>query len=125
MSRQKIYTEEFLVRATAEELRLVDDLATGARVSRSRLVIISALSGQSAPVAESFALQERMVELRLMALVELRRTRAKLERLTDIRQQPRMEVVEAAGTDVAETIKELRETIRSLRNTWGCEQLRK
>ena len=46
MARRKIYPEEFLVRATVEERRLIDELAHKEKKSRSRFLVMTALTAQ-------------------------------------------------------------------------------
>ena len=83
MPRQKLYPEEFLVRATTEELRLIDELARKSKTSRSRFVVAAALTGGLKGTAD-LPLFEAMLEARSLALVELRRIRHRLERVADL-----------------------------------------
>ena len=115
MSRKKIYTEEFLVRMTAEEKSRIDDLAMKGKVSRSRLLVVAALSGWMLPTAELLPLIEAMFELRGLALMDLRRILNRLNQIADALQQPES----FNNADLAEAIKELTATILFLREQWG------
>src|SRR5438105_12925407 len=104
MPRTKIYTEEFPVRTTLEERRQIDGLAKRSNVSRSRLLVVSTLSGEIPPTAELLPWMEEMLQLRSIALMDLRRVRNRLDIIADrLRQQPES----FSGVNLDEAIKEL------------------
>ena len=116
MARQKIYPEEFLVRATVEERRLIDGLAHKEKKSRSRFLVMTALTAQrnQGINANTF---EALVEVRRMALMDLRRLRHILEHISN----------QEKGTSsdkkfkLEMIIEELVETLELLKRTWGYE----
>ena len=82
MARRKIYPEEFLVRATVEERRLIDELAHKEKKSRSRFLVMTALTAQRNQGINANTL-EALVEVRRMALIDLRRLRHILEYISN------------------------------------------
>jgi hypothetical protein len=114
MARQKIYTEEFLVRSTVEELRRIDDLAKKSGKSRSRLLVLAALRVEVTPSVESLQMIESMLEMRGMALMELRKVRCKLEKIA---QSPELQPALSGDIDLAAAIRDLMATTRLLRET--------
>jgi Mobilization protein NikA len=115
MARKKIYTEEFPVRTTPDEKARIDELAKAGNVSRSRLLIVSALSGGMPLTAELLPQIELMLELHGIALMDLRRVRNRLNQIADMLQQ-RPESLSSA--ELAEAIKEVTATILFLRSQW-------
>lgn len=115
MPRKKIYTEEFLVRMTAEEKGRIDDQARKGKVSRSRFLVVAALSGGMLPTAELLPLMEGMFELRLMALMDLRRILNRLDQIADALQQPGS----FNNADLTEAINELTAAILFVREQWA------
>jgi hypothetical protein len=115
MARKKIYTEEFPVRTTPDEKNRIAELAKAGNVSRSRLLVVSALSGGMPPTAELLPRIEAMLKLRGMALMDLRRVRNRLNQFADTLQE---RPDSFSGADLSETIKEVTATILFLRNQW-------
>jgi hypothetical protein len=108
MPRTKVYTEEFPVRTTLEERLRIDGLAKKSNVSRSRLLVISTLSGGIPPTAELLPWMEEMLQLRVIALMDLRRVHNRLNSIAD-RLQEQPESFSSANLD--EALRELTATL--------------
>jgi len=119
VARKKIYTEEFPVRTTSEEKSRIDAMARTSKVSRSRLLVITTLSAGIPPSAELLPRMEALLELRSVALMDLRRVRNRLSRIADALLQ-RPELFSAA--DLSEAIKELNATTQILKEQWDKPQ---
>ncbi|HJU55682.1 MAG TPA: hypothetical protein VJ715_13955 [Pyrinomonadaceae bacterium] len=116
MARQKLYPEEFLVRATTEELRLIDELARKSKTSRSRFVVAAALTGGSKGAAD-LPLFEAMLEARSLALVELRRVRHRLERVADLLRPRQRDAT--SSPDLDRVIENLAATTALVEKVWA------
>lgn len=117
MSRQKLYPEEFLVRATTEELRSIDELARKSKTSRSRFLVMAALTNGCHTGAADLPLLEAMLEARGMTLVELRRVRHRLERVADLLGlQPQGR---DRDPDLGKTIEDLAATATLVKKVWA------
>src|SRR5437588_5572330 len=117
MPRNKIYTEEFLVRATLEERQQIDALAKRSNVSRSRLLVVSALSDGMLLTTESVSAMESLIQLRGMTLVDLRRLLNRLNQIADA--LPQLELPNNA--ELTARIKEILATLLFLKEQWASK----
>jgi hypothetical protein len=115
MPRNKIYTEEFLVRTTLEERQQIDVLAKRSNVSRSRFLVVAALSDGMLLTPESLSGMESMMELRGMALMNLKRLLNRLNQIADTLPQPES----FDNAELTEAIRELTTTLLFLKEQWA------
>lgn len=103
------------MRTTLEERQQIDVLAKRSNVSRSRFLVVAALSDGMLLTPESLSGMESMMELRGMALMNLKRLLNRLNQIADTLPQPES----FDNAELTEAIRELTTTLLFLKEQWA------